>query len=187
MNHQFLFHNFQFVAILVFGAITSAVPYGGSGSGGDFSSGPGSGGDLGGLIGGGGGGFGGGLGGDFSGGIGGSGSGGSGGSGGYDYSPAAAPIQDHHEHHDHHDHHDHHEHHEEHHHHPEPPKGRWEKKLKWKEDWVKVKIFHSIYKSLNNQKIQNGMSVTTGYVANVYRQLCGRSICVITACYLIKG
>lgn len=144
MNHQFLFHNFQFVAILVFGAITSAVPYGGSsGSGGDFSSGPGSGGDLGGLIGGGGGGFGGGVGGDFSGGIGGS---GSGGSGGYDYSPAAAPIQDHHEHHDHHDHHDHHEHHEEHHHHPEPPKGRWEKKLKWKEDWVKVKIFHSIYK-----------------------------------------
>lgn len=38
----------------------------------------------------------------------------SGGGGGYDYTP----------------------HHEEH-HHPEPPKGHWEKKMKWKEEWVK--------------------------------------------------
>lgn len=44
----------QFFAILVFGAISSALPYGGSGSGGDFSSGPGGGGghDLAGLSGG---------------------------------------------------------------------------------------------------------------------------------------
>lgn len=43
----------QFLAILVFGAISSALPYGGSGSGGDFSSGPGGGGhDLSSLNGG---------------------------------------------------------------------------------------------------------------------------------------
>lgn len=48
----------------------------------------------------------------------------SGAGGGYDYTP--------HQTFDHHDHHDHHE------HHPEPPKGHWEKKLKWKEDWVYI-------------------------------------------------
>lgn len=42
------------------------------------------------------------------------------GGGGYDYTP----HQSYEEHHDHHE------------HHPEPPKGHWEKKLKWKEDWV---------------------------------------------------
>lgn len=57
------------------------------------------------------------------------GGGGGGGGGGYDYTPQ----NQHYEHNDHHDHHEHHEHHE---HHPEPPKGHWEKKLKWKEDWV---------------------------------------------------
>lgn len=46
--------------------------------------------------------------------------GGGGGSGGYDYTPAQN-----YEHHDHHE------------HHPEPPKGHWEKKMKWKEEWVK--------------------------------------------------
>lgn len=46
------------------------------------------------------------------------------GGGGYDYTPNQNYEQSH-------DHHDHH-----HEHHPEPPKGRWEKKLKWKEDWV---------------------------------------------------
>lgn len=53
-------------------------------------------------------------------------------SGGYDYTPQ----NQHYEHQDHHEHHDHHDHHEHHEHHPEPPKGHWEKKLKWKEDWV---------------------------------------------------
>lgn len=48
--------------------------------------------------------------------------GGGGGGGGYDYTP-----QQNYEHHE--------EHHE--HHHPEPPKGHWEKKMKWKEEWVK--------------------------------------------------
>lgn len=52
--------------------------------------------------------------------------GGGGGGGGYDYTPHQNYEQP--------DHHDHHEHHE---HHPEPPKGRWEQKLKWKEEWVK--------------------------------------------------
>lgn len=42
---------------------------------------------------------------------------------GYDYTPNQSF--------DSHDHHDHHE------HHPEPPKGHWEKKMKWKEEWVK--------------------------------------------------
>lgn len=172
--------SFQFLAILVFGAISSALPFPpGSGSGGDFSSGPGAGPDLGSLVGGqlgldagggyggggppggggwaqggggggggwaqgggGGGGFG-GAGGGF-GGIGGGGGGGYGGGGGdfsssgggaasgggYDYTPSQGPEPEHHE--------EHHEHHEEHHHHPEPPKGRWEKKLEWKEEWVKV-------------------------------------------------
>lgn len=54
------------------------------------------------------------------------GGGGGGGGGGYDYTP-----NQNYEHHDLHDHHDHHD------HHPEPPKGHWEKKMKWKEDWVK--------------------------------------------------
>lgn len=47
-------------------------------------------------------------------------------SAGYDYTPSQNYEQ--------HDHHDHHEHHE---HHPEPAKGHWEQKLKWKEEWVK--------------------------------------------------
>lgn len=46
---------------------------------------------------------------------------GGGGGGGYDYTP----NQNFEQHDDHHD------------HHPEPPKGHWEKKMKWKEEWVK--------------------------------------------------
>lgn len=57
--------------------------------------------------------------------------------GGYDYTPANQGHHDHHEHVE--EHHDHHE------HHPEPPKGHWEKKLKWKEDWQKVRSIEHLF------------------------------------------